>query len=108
MQLCGPRLFCVARFPAANPISLFVIGLFRFSISSLVSFGSLCVCYRGFPGVSDDKEYACNVGHPGSISRSERFPGERKGFPIQYSSLENLMDRGAWWGTIHGISKSRT
>ena len=82
MQLCGPRLFCVARFSAANPISLFVIGLFRFSISSLVSFGSLCVCYRGFPGVSDDKEYACNVGDSGSIPGLGRSPGEGIGYPL--------------------------
>ena len=80
MRLCGPRLFCIVRFPTASLISLFIIGLFRFSISSLVSFGSLCVCYRGFPGVSDDKEYTCNVGDSGSIPRLGRSPGEGIGY----------------------------
>ena len=82
MQLCGPRLFCVVRLPTADPISLFVIGQFRFSTSSLVSFGSLCVCYRGFPGVSDDKEYTCNVGDSGSVPGLGRSPGDGIGYPL--------------------------
>lgn len=81
MQLCGPRLFCVVRFPTADPISLFVIGRFRFSISSLVSLGSLCVCYRGFPAVSDDKEYICDVGDSGSVPGLGRFPWRRDWLP---------------------------
>ena len=50
---------------------------------------------RGFPGGSDGKESACNVGDPGSIPGSGRSPGERKGNPLQYSCLENPVDRGA-------------
>ena len=50
----------------------------------------------GFPGVSDGKESACNVGDLGSISALGRFPGEGTGNPLQYSCLENTMDRGAW------------
>ena len=57
----------------------------------------------GFPGVSGGKESACNVGDPGSISGLGRLPGKRNDYPLQYSCLENSMDRGAWqakspWG----------
>ena len=49
----------------------------------------------GFPGGSDGKESACSVGHPGLIPGSGRYPGEGNGNPLQYSCLENSMDRGA-------------
>ena len=49
----------------------------------------------GFPGGSDSKESACNVGDLGSISGLERFPGEENGYLLQYSYMENSMDRGA-------------
>ena len=62
----------------------------------------------GFPGSSDVKESACNVGDPGSIPGSGRSPGEGNGSPLQYSCLENFMYRGAWWATVHGIAKSQT
>ena len=60
-----------------------------------------------FPGGSDGKESACNTGDPVSIPGSGRSPGGRNGNPLQYSCLENSMDRGAWWATVHGVSKSR-
>ena len=50
----------------------------------------------GFTGGSDGKESACNVGDLGSIPGLGRSPGEGKGYPIQYSCLENSKDRGAW------------
>ena len=50
----------------------------------------------GFPGVSDSKESACNVGDLGLIPGSGRAPGEGNGYPLQDSCLENSMDRGAW------------
>ena len=62
----------------------------------------------GFPGSSDGKESACNAGDPDSISGSERSSGEGNGYPLEYSSLENSMDRGAWQATVHGVAKSRT
>ena len=62
----------------------------------------------GFPGGSVSKESASNAGDPGSIAGLGRSPGEGNGSPLQYSCLENLMDRGAWWATIHGVTKSRT
>ena len=49
-----------------------------------------------FPGGSDGKESACNVGDPGSIPGLGRYPGEGNGYPLQYCCLENSMDRGAW------------
>ena len=62
----------------------------------------------GFPGGSDGKESACNAGDPGSIPGLRRSSGEGNGNPLQYSCLENPMDRGAWWATVHGVAKSQT
>ena len=62
----------------------------------------------GFPGGSDGKESACNEGAPSSIPGLGRPPGEENGDPLQYSHLENSMDRGIWWATVHGVSKSWT
>ena len=62
----------------------------------------------GFPGGLDSKASACHAGDPGSIPGSGRSPGEGNGNPLQYSCLENSMDGGAWWATVHGIAKSQT
>ena len=62
----------------------------------------------GFPGGSDGKESACNAGDPGLIPGSGRSLGEGNGCPFQYSCLENSMDRGDWWATVHGVTKSQT
>ena len=59
--------------------------------------------FLGFPGGSDGKESACNAGDLGSISGLGRYPGEGKGYPLQYSGLENSMDC-----IVHGLAKSRT
>ena len=64
--------------------------------------------WKGLPGSSDGKESACNAGDPGSYPGSERSPGEGSCNPLQYSCLENSMDREAWWATAHGITKSQT
>ena len=61
----------------------------------------------GFPGGSDGKESACNE-DLGSIPGLGRSPGEGNGYPLQYSCLENFMDRGAWQATVHGVAKSWT
>ena len=61
-----------------------------------------------FPGGSDGKASAYNSGDPGSIPGSGRSPGIGNGTPLQYSCLENPMDRGAWWAAVHGIAKSWT
>ena len=62
----------------------------------------------GFPGGLYGKESACNVGDLGSVPGLERSPGEGKGYPLQYSCLENSMDRGAWRATVHRVAKSDT
>ena len=64
--------------------------------------------YWGFPGSSDGKASAYNAGDLGSIPGAGRSPGEGNGNPVQYSSLENSMDQGAWWASAHGFAKSRT
>ena len=56
----------------------------------------------------DGKESACNAGDPGSIPGSGRFSGEGNGNSLQYSCLENSMDRGAWWAVVHGVTESET
>ena len=63
---------------------------------------------KGFPSGSDSKESACHVGDPGSIPRLGRSPGGGHGNSLQYSCLENPMDRGAWWATAHGVAQSQT
>ena len=62
----------------------------------------------GFPGGSDGRESACNAEDPGLIPGSESSPRGGNGNPLQYSCLENSMDRGAWWVTVHGVAKSWT
>ena len=61
-----------------------------------------------FPGDSDGKESAYNSGDLGSIPGVGRSPGVGHGSPLQYSYLENSMDRGAYWATVHGVINSRT
>ena len=58
---------------------------------------------KGFPGAPDDKESVCNMGDLGSIPGLGRTPGEGNGYPLQYSCLENSIDRGySPWGIIVG------
>ena len=60
------------------------------------------------PCSSDGKKSPCNAGHPGSIPGSGRSPGEGNGYPLQYSCLENSMNRGAGWATVQGVAKIQT
>ena len=62
----------------------------------------------GFPSGSDGKESTCNAEDLGSIPGLERSLGEGNGNPLQYSCLENPMDRGAWRATVHAVTKRRT
>ena len=64
--------------------------------------------YMGFPGGSDGKESACNAGDIGSIPGLGRYPGERNGYLLQYSCLENSKDSRAWQPTVRGSTKSWT
>ena len=59
-----------------------------------------------FPGGSQGKESACKVGDLGSVSRLGRSPGEENGYPLQYSCLEDPMDREIWWATVHVVIES--
>ena len=61
----------------------------------------------GFPHSSAGKESACNGGDPGLIPGLGRSPGEGNGNPLQYSCLENPMDKVAWRATVHGVSRVR-
>ena len=63
---------------------------------------------EGFPGGSEVKNLPANAGDSGSIPGSGKSPGEGNGDPLQYSCLENPLDRGAWWATVHGVTKSQT
>ena len=86
----------------------FLIGLFAFLMLSclyILEFNLLSVA--SFGG-SEVKASASNVGDPGSVPGSGRSPGEGNGNPLQYSGLENPVDREAWQTTVHGISKRLT
>ena len=61
-----------------------------------------------FPGASGSKESAYNVGDPSLTPGLGRSPGEGNGYPLQYSCLEDFMDRQAWRATVHGVTKNRT
>ena len=76
----------------------------RVGAVNLISF----ILPMSFPNGSNGKESACSAGDPGSVPGLRRSPGEGNGNPLQYSCLENPMDRGAWRVTLHGIAKSQT
>ena len=62
----------------------------------------------GFPSGSAGRELACNEGDLGSIPGLGRSRGEGKGYQLQYSCLENPVDGGAQWATVHGVARSQT
>ena len=64
--------------------------------------------FQGPSLVAHGVESACSVGDPGLIPGSRKYPGEGHGNPLQYSCLENIMDRGAWQATVYGVTKSQT
>ena len=66
------------------------------------------IFYRGFPFGSDSKESAYNEGNLGSIPGLGESPGEENGYTLQYSCLENFMDRAVWWAIVHRVAKSQT
>ena len=77
---------------------------------NLISAGSITdqVYSKDFLGTSVVKNLPGNAGDLGSFPGSGIAPGEGIGYPLQYSCLENPMDRGAWWATIHGATRSQT
>ena len=68
----------------------------------------LLVLLKGFSGGSAVKNKPANSGDVCSIPGLGRSPGGRNGNPLQYSCLENSMDRGVWWATVHGVTKTWT
>ena len=64
-----------------------------------------CSPLTSFPGDSDGKESACKAGDLGSIPGLERYPGDGNGTPLLYACLENSMDRGSLWATVHGVAQ---
>ena len=89
-------------------IQLLITNLRKLFINSIISINSINSLAQGFPTSLDGKASACNAGDLGLIPESGRSPGEGNGYPLQYSCLENLMHRRAWWVRIHGVTKSPT
>ena len=80
---------------------------FNISSISLTNINTeLLINTIGFLGSSDSKEFACKARDLGSIPGLERSPREGNSYPLQYSCLENPMDRGAWQATVHGVAES--
>ena len=97
--------------PGIKPMSPALIGGFFTTESSQkpILCIVMCICQSlGFPGGSDGKESACNTGDLGSAPGLGRSPGKGDNSPLQYSCLENSMDRGAWQPIAHGVAKSWT
>ena len=63
---------------------------------------------KGLPRWFSGEESTCNAGDLGSIPWLRRSPGGGNGNPLQYSCLKNPVDRGAWWATVHAVTKSQT
>ena len=110
------KLSDMIRLGSIHPIQTWQNNSEQYKWVSLCKFSQLISMYicgiwygmGGFPGSSDGKESVCNAGDLASIPGLGRSPGEENGNSFQYSCLENPMDWGAWWATVHGVSKSWT
>ena len=96
-----------------SKVTQLYIYIFSFGLFSIIGYYKIfnivpCAYIGGFPGGSEVKVSACNAGDLGLIPGLGRSPGEGNGSPLQYSCLENPMDGGAWWATVHGVAKSQT
>ena len=109
MHTCICTYVCVCSLTKYLPYSKWFCVLIVIIITIFTSHMCVCTTYNsckhfvhitsfmmGFPGGLDSKKSACNAGDLGSIPGLGRFPGEGNGNPLQYSCLENSMDRGAW------------
>ena len=97
----SPFFFQPGFFPS---LEIFDLDL-KFCVSIGAFLRDYILVFKGFPGGAEVKASACNVGDLGSIPGSGRSLGEGNGNPLQYSSLENPMDGGAWWATVHGSQR---
>ena len=93
-------LYCILKISWASQVALVVKNL-PANARDIRDVGSI------FPGGSDGKEFACSAGDLSLIPGLGRSPREANGNPLQYSSLENSMDRGAWRAPVHGVAKSQ-
>ena len=102
-----------------SPHLIYLKWIFQFCLNSCIRHTTLIALllnswlklYWGFPGSSVVRNLPANSGDEGdtgSILESERSPGGENGNPLQFSCLENPMNRGAWWVTVHGVTKSQT
>ena len=96
MKIRKNNLLTITVLPSATGHHMAVFGVYTYFLFLMIPCGS------------DGKESACNVGDLGSIPVLGRSPGEGKVYPLQYSCLENSMNRRAWQATVPGISKSWT
>ena len=95
-------------FSGISLVSISCISAVIFVISYLLLILSLVYSFANFlPGGLDGKESACNVADQGSVPGLGRSPREGNGNPVQYSCLENPMDRGVWQATVHRVTKSQ-
>ena len=78
-----------------------------FNLASFPPLKSLILVFKGFPGGAEVKASAYNVGDLSSVPGLGRSPGEGNGTPLQCSCLENPLDGGAWWATVHGSQRVR-
>ena len=87
------------------------VGLLDRMVTVFLAFWEPPYCFPGFPGGTVGKNLPANAGDArdaGLIPGSRRSSGRGNGSPLPYSCLENLMDRGAWWATVHGVTMSWT
>ena len=106
---CLIGIFSPLAYKVIIDIDMYLLPFYYlFSRCFVILLCSFCffLCGLGsFSGDSDDKESACSVRDLGSVLGSRRSPGEGNGSPLQYSCLENPMDRGAWRATVHGVAE---
>ena len=121
--LLRPRALCPPRSPrtrlqevgdlfrecrCSQPIPIMSIVKVSCKVKRMFVFKSISLTFQGCPGGSDAEASACRVGDPGLIPGLGRSPGEGNGSPLQYSCLDNPIDGGTWWATVHGVAESQT
>ena len=105
-KLCRVKYFCLVLCQLAFHLSYYLLNIF--CVCSGKWFSHCSPVLQDFPHSSVGKESACNAGDLGSFPGLGRSLGKGNGSPLQYSCLENPMDRGLWQATIHGVSRGDT